>query len=484
MLNRFVWSVAVGWTAVVGVLMAVNIQGNKYHAAETALTQARSVFQRDVMYRQWNATYGPVYVRVDRGVAPNPYLTGTPPRDITTTTGEKLTQVNPAYMTRLVFEMAARDYGLKEHITSLHPVRPENKPDAWEVEALKAFERGREEISSVEQMDGEPYLRMMKPLVTDRECLQCHQQQGYREGDIRGGISITVPMEPLYRLAQKRIRADSLSFAFLWLVGLGGIMMGAKRIRLAMEQRDRSEQEVLVLNQSLQERKDELESANRELESFNYTVSHDLQSPLSTIGGFCNLIQELPVEKHPEKCARYSGIIYKETQRMEKLIKALLDFSRVSRVEPTRLAVNLSQVALDIAEELRRTDAARSATFRIEENITVMGDPILLRIVMQNLLGNAWKYTGKQTEAEIRFGAMKQDHEQVLFVQDNGAGFKKENAGRIFAAFQRLHTDKEFEGTGIGLATVKRIITRHNGRIWAEGEAGKGATIYFTLPGA
>jgi len=118
----------------------------------------------------------------------------------------------------------------------------------------------------------------------------------------------------------------------------------------------------------------------------------------------------------------------------------------VSRVEPTRIAVDLSQMAMGIAEELRSTDMARSTTFRIEKNITVMGDPILLRIVMQNLLGNAWKYTGKQTEAEIRFGAMKQDHEQVLFVQDNGAGFEKENAGRIFAAFQRLHTDKEFEG--------------------------------------
>lgn len=483
LLNRFVWSMAVGWTAVVGVLIAVNIQNNRLQAAETALNEARSNFQRDVIYRHWNASYGPIYVRVSRGVLPNPYLTETPARDITTTTGEKLTQVNPAYMTRLVFELAARDYGVKGHITSLRPMRPENSPDAWEVEALKAFERGRDEISSVEQMDGDPYLRMMKPLVTDRECLHCHQKHGYREGDIRGGISFAVPMEPLYRIAQKNILVSSLSFAFLWLVGLGGLMTGAKRIRRAMEQRDRAEQEVFVLNQSLQARSNELECANRELESFNYTVSHDLQSPLSTIGGFCNLIRELPAEKHTEKCARYSDIIYQEAQRMEKLIKTLLDFSQLSRVEPRRLAVNLSQVVLDIAEELRRTDATRSTTFRIEENITVMGDPMLLRIVMQNLLANAWKYTSKQKQAEIRFGAMQQDREQVLFVQDNGAGFAQENAGRIFDAFQRLHTDKEFKGTGIGLATVKRIITRHNGRVWAEGEADKGATFYFTLPG-
>jgi light-regulated signal transduction histidine kinase (bacteriophytochrome) len=121
-------------------------------------------------------------------------------------------------------------------------------------------------------------------------------------------------------------------------------------------------------------------------------------------------------------------------------------------------------------------------TFQIGEHITVLGDPVLLRVVMQNLLANAWKYTAKKKEPRIVFGAMQQDQEQVIFVQDNGAGFPREEAGRIFEAFHRLHNEKEFRGTGIGLATVKRIITRHNGRVWAEGDTGRGATIYFTLP--
>jgi signal transduction histidine kinase len=484
LLNRFVWSIAAGWTIVVGVLIAVSIHSNRLQSEETALTQARSNFQRDVIYRHWSAKYGPLYVRINKGISPNPYLTGIPDRDITTTTGEKLTQVNPAYMNRLVFDLAAKEYGIKGHITSLLPGRPENSPDAWEVEALKAFEAGKGEISSIERLDGQPFLRMMRPLVAEKECLGCHQKHGYHEGEIRGGISVGVPMEPLYRIARKDILVSSLSFAFLWLIGLIGIMTGTKRIRRAMEQRERAEQEAVVLNQSLQARKDELEAANRELESFSYTVSHDLQSPLSTISGFCNLIQELPIEKHPEKCARYTGIMHREIQRMENLIKTLLDFSRLSRVEPRRRAVNLSQVAHEISRELQGLDPARSVVFRIEEDITVIGDPMLLRIVMQNLLGNAWKYTGKQKEAVIRFGAIKQDQEQAFFVQDNGAGFEKNKAGRVFDAFQRLHKDEEFKGTGIGLATVKRIITRHNGRVWAEGEPGKGAAIYFTLPEA
>lgn len=482
LLNRFVWSVAVGWTVTVIALMALNVRTNRTQAVETALTQARSNFQRDIIYRHWNASYGPLYARVNRGIEPNPYLAGMPGRDITTTSGEKLTLVNPAYMNRLVFELAARQYGVRGHITSLQPVRPENKPDAWEIKALKAFAAGVNEIHSVENVDGSPHLRMMRPLVTDGECLSCHRKHGYHEGDIRGGISVAVPMAPLNRIARKNIIVSASSFAFLWLVGLAGIMTGAKRIQRAMQQRERAEQEVIVLNRSLLARKEELEAANRELESFSYTVSHDLRSPLSTIGGFCNLIQELPQEKHTEKCGRYTGIMFKEIQRMESLIKTLLDFSRLSRVEPARASVDLSQMAREIAADLQRSAPERPASFIIEENITVTADPTLMRVVMQNLLGNAWKYTAKQKLAEIRFGAKEQDHERVIFVRDNGAGFEKDKAGRVFDAFQRLHKDEEFKGTGIGLATVKRIITRHNGSVWAEGEPGKGATIYFTLP--
>jgi signal transduction histidine kinase len=482
LLKRYAWGLATGWTLVVGLLLTLNVRNERQQAAETALTQARSNFQRDVIYRHWNAKYGPVYVPVGKGVAPNPYLAGTPDRDITTTKGKVLTLVNPAYMTRLVYELAARDYGVKGHVTSLRPVRPENSPDAWEAEALKTFLQDRDEVHSLELVEGALYLRMMKPLVTGKECLPCHQKHGYRAGEIRGGISVAVPMEPLYRIAEKNILVSSLSFTFLWLVGIGGIMTGASQLRRTMAERYRAEQEISRLNQSLLARKEELESANRELEAFGYTVAHDLRSPLTTIGGFCNLIQGLPAEKHLEKCPRYTARISRQILHMDKLIRTLLDFSRLTGIEPKRQTVDLSALAREISEELRRTDRERSVTFQIGEHITVPGDPALLRIVMQNLLANAWKFTVAQKESRIVVGAMQQDQEQVIFVKDNGAGFPREKAGRIFEAFQRLHSEKEFSGTGIGLATVKRIIIRHNGRVWAEGDTGRGATIYFTLP--
>ncbi len=480
-LKRYAWGLATGWTLAAVALIAINVRHERLLAAETALTQARSNFQRDIIYRQWNATYGPIYVPVDKGIVSNPYL-NTPGKDVITTAGKKLTQVNPAYMSRLVFDLAGREYGVKGHITSLKPVRPENRADAWETKALKAFEAGAPEISSVEYFEGAEHLRMMKPLVTERECLQCHAAQGYRVGDIRGGISVAVPMEPLYAVARRNILVSSAGIAFLWLVGFGGILFGAVHLNRTITQRDKAEEAVIALNQSLMARTEELKAANRELESFGFTVSHDLRSPLATVGGFCGLIREIPPEKHLEKCAKYTGVIEKEVLRMGKLIDTLLDFSRAARAEVKRESVDLGRIAAEIAEDLKRSDPGRAAAFTIAESATVQGDPVLLRVVMQNLLHNAWKYTGKNKDAEITFGITEDQGERVYFVKDNGAGFAGEQADGIFEAFHRLHTDKEFEGSGIGLATVRRIISRHDGRVWAEGAVGKGATFYFTIP--
>ncbi len=467
LLKRYAWGLAAGWTVVVVALITFSVHHEQRQASDTALTQARSLVQRDVIYRDWNARYGPLYART-ASVNPNPYLAETPARDVTTTGGETLTQVNPAYMSRLVFDLADREYGVFGHITSLRPVRPENRPDAWEAAALQAFARGADEVSSLEKMHGATYLRMMKPLVAEEECLPCHRKHGYRAGDIRGGISVAVPMEPLSSISRRQILVNTLSFSVLWLLGLCGIGIGALQLGRTVEQRDMAEKE--------------LQAAVRELDSFSATVSHDLRSPLATIGGFCQLIQRLPEDRHPEKCSAYTEIIARECGRMENLIHALLDFARLSRAAVRREAVDLSRLAAEVSAELRRSAPGRQATVTIDESAQADGDPALLRVVLSNLLGNAWKYTARSEKAEIEFGVMKRDGERIFFVRDNGAGFDPDQANRIFEAFHRLHSAAEFPGTGVGLATVKRIIARHGGRIWAEGSVGKGATFYFTLP--
>lgn len=245
--------------------------------------------------------------------------------------------------------------------------------------------------------------------------------------------------------------------------------------------RKRAEEEIEILYNNLLVRAFDLEAANKELEAFNYTVSHDLRKPLTIINGYCQAILELFAGNLNPQCKEYLREIYDWTLRMNQLIDALLNFSRLSHSELHEETVNLSEIAQVVAGGLRHMEPARRITFRITEGITVKGDANLLQVVLENLLGNAWKYTGNQLEAVIEFGQIEVEGKPAWFVRDNGSGFNMEYAEKLFIPFQRLPGTDEFKGHGIGLATVERIIRRHGGRVWAEGEVGKGATIYFTL---
>ncbi|WP_026842042.1 sensor histidine kinase [Citrifermentans bremense] len=479
-LKYYEWGLAAGWTLVIAVLLMINLRHERSQAIETARTQARSDYQRDVIYRHWNATFGAVYAPVSPRVHPNQYLARFPERDIVTTDGRRLTWVNPAYMTRLALELASETYGVKGHITSLRPIRPENFPDPWERDALASFTNGSREADSVEEMGGASYLRLMKPLVTEKECLKCHGDQGYRIGDIRGGLSVAVPMEPLWAIARQNSLLSAMSFSILWLLGLAGICVGAGSLRRTIAERNEAERRTRALNADLLARTTELEAANRELDAFCSAVSHDLRSPLTVIDGFCNLIREAP-ELSAEDSRSYAGIMLSSTQKMERLITTLLNFSRIVRNEIKSTMVDMTALSREIETELRLAEVQRKAVFCIAEGLEAQGDPDLLRVVMQNLLGNAWKYTRTRPVAEIEVGMREIGGESQIFVRDNGIGFDNAVAGGIFEAFQRLPNAAEFAGTGIGLATVKRIIARHGGRIGCEGETGKGATFFFTL---
>ncbi len=231
----------------------------------------------------------------------------------------------------------------------------------------------------------------------------------------------------------------------------------------------------------LRESNERLEAANRDLEAFGYTVSHDLRSPLTCINGYCQLLLELCSASFDEQCTGFIKDISDAADRMEHLVTTILNFSQLARKEIDRQTVSLSRLARTISLDLRMRQPDRTVTFEIEEGVEVGGDLKLLQVVLENLIGNAWKYSGKQEEARIEFGTTEYEGKPVCFVRDNGAGFDMSQADKLFSAFERLHSSSEFEGIGIGLATVQRIIERHGGRVWAEGEVGKGATFYFTL---
>lgn len=241
-------------------------------------------------------------------------------------------------------------------------------------------------------------------------------------------------------------------------------------------------QEVQETSRSLETANLELKLVNRELESFCYSVSHDLRSPLRTIDGFSQALLEDYGDKLDDAGRASLARVRAASQRMSQLIDDLLNLSRVTRGEMHRETVNLSALAQSIAAELLATGPDRRVKFSIDAGLTTQGDAPLLRVALENLLGNAWKYTSRHEQACIEFGRCEEQAQQhVFFVRDDGAGFDSTYADRLFGAFQRLHGATEFPGTGIGLATVQRIIYRHGGRIWAAGAVEKGATLYFTL---
>ncbi|HTU33238.1 MAG TPA: ATP-binding protein [Candidatus Acidoferrum sp.] len=249
-----------------------------------------------------------------------------------------------------------------------------------------------------------------------------------------------------------------------------------------IEARDRSLQashEELELRVS--QRTAELTAANKELESFSYSVSHDLRAPLRSIDGFSLALLEDYADKLDDEGKSHLTRIRAATARMAVLIDDLLNLARVARAELNRQPVNLSAMASSVVDELRKTGPDRRVDFVVQDCLETAGDGRLLRVVLENLLGNAWKYTSKRPSARIEFAKRQLNGEAAYFVTDDGAGFDPAYAGRLFGAFQRLHGVNEFPGTGVGLATVQRIIHRHGGRIWAEGAVGKGATFYFTL---
>jgi light-regulated signal transduction histidine kinase (bacteriophytochrome) len=242
--------------------------------------------------------------------------------------------------------------------------------------------------------------------------------------------------------------------------------------------------QLVATNEALRQAKAAAEVANRELESFSYSVAHDLRAPLRSINAFTEILLEDCADRLDEEGKAHLGYIRQSTRQMAELIDGLLELSRITRSELRWEEVDLGELAHDVMAELRRGDPARHVEVQIASGLVAEGDPRLLRTVLQNLLGNAWKFTGNSDPARIEFGCEVSIDRPSFFIRDNGAGFDMAYASKLFGAFSRLHSEREFPGTGIGLATVQRIIHRHDGHIWAEGAIGSGATFHFTIGSA
>ena len=300
-------------------------------------------------------------------------------------------------------------------------------------------------------------------------------------GQISGYVGLCYDITERKRI-QERLRAINEELE-------QGVKQRTTDLQIKSEELEQSQQALMNLVEDMNDKAAALETTNnrlaavnKELESFSYSVSHDLRTPLRAIDGFSRILLEDYADKLDADGRDNLRRVCAASQRMGQLIDDLLNLSRVTRSEMRRCPVNLSETAAQISAELRAASPLRAVACHVQPGLAAEGDPNLLRVVLENLLGNAWKFTAKQPAPVIEFGTTERHGTPAFFVRDNGAGFNMAYAGKLFGAFQRLHAATEFPGTGIGLATVQRIIHRHGGRIEAESAPGQGATFYFTLP--
>jgi light-regulated signal transduction histidine kinase (bacteriophytochrome) len=245
--------------------------------------------------------------------------------------------------------------------------------------------------------------------------------------------------------------------------------------------RKKTEEKIKKLNENLLRHTTELAAINKELEAFSYSVSHDLRAPLRSIDGFSQALLEDYSDKLDEEGKDYLIRVRKATQHMGNIIDDLLKLSRITRRTLDTEKVNLGDLSKSIIDDLQKKESDRKVKVSIDDDLTVMGDKQLLNMALENIIENAWKFTNKKSNAKIEIGKTKKNNKDVFFVRDNGAGFDMNYVDKLFVPFRRLHSNDEFEGIGIGLGIVNRIIHRHGGEIWAEGREGEGATFYFSL---
>jgi light-regulated signal transduction histidine kinase (bacteriophytochrome) len=262
-----------------------------------------------------------------------------------------------------------------------------------------------------------------------------------------------------------------------------GKTVGAVMVFHDITARRQSEEEIRKANEDLQEHAGRLEAAYKELESFSYSVSHDLRAPLRAISGFTRMILDEQGASFDRETGRKFAVIQENAEKMGRLIDDLLRLSRLSRAELRRSVIDMEKVVAEVLEEIRMAEPERVFELRIHDLPPVHGDPTLIHQLLANLLSNAVKFTRDKEKATIEIGGVTRVHDRLYYVTDNGVGFDMQYYCKLFGVFQRLVSHRQFEGTGVGLAIAHRIIQRHGGRIWAEGKPQEGATFYFTLPG-
>ena len=486
------------WGLAVAVSLSRHDSDIQTQSLAVATEGARNLFRMVVLTRAWNAGHGGVYVPVSDRVQPNPYLKH-PRRDLTTDDGQRLTMINPAFMTRQISELAQKKGGTVFHITSLKPIRPGNAPDAWERRALTAFEAGQQEMIEVVRTDGAALLRYMAPLKVDPPCMACHAMQGYQVGDIRGGISVTQAFAPIQQASAHALIQTRWQHAgvFLLVALLGWLMLELLRRRwhdlaknlAALEQARGAMQSA---NMELAQARDAAEEASRAKSAFMGAMSHELRTPLNGILGFAHLLQHAEL---PTKARDHARHIAEQGSHLLGLIDEVMEFTRLETLDrPQRRGrVELAMVLAGLAEELRRAGTDKGLSVRIDLPadlpLRVAGEAEWLAGCLRPLIHNAVKFTeagevGLGVRGEGGGGGEGAPFRLVVTVHDSGVGIDEADHGKLFQPFRQTDdsTTRRFHGLGLGLAISARYAALLGGHLDFDSKPGEGSRFCLDWP--
>ena len=482
-LKSYVLILAVIWTIIFAVSLAWNMVQIEHNALSSARIQARAAYNKDLIYRRWNTSHGGVYVPVTEMTQPNPYLSGIDEKDITTLSGKQLTLINPATMTRNVFELTKVEYGLRGHITSLNPIRAENAPDPWEAKALRAFEKGEREISSIEEIESQEYMRLMSPLITEKKCLKCHAKQGYKEGDIRGGISVSVPMGPLRAIAHKNEITLVLAHALLWLAGLAGGGLGAWRLKESKSECKRTRESGEKAYTRLEEQSALLAQSEKTaaVGTLVAGTAHELNNPLTAVLNFSAHCRK-HTSKDDELYPVLEDIEY-EAKRCADIVRNLATFSDIGQDDDVYEKASLAKIIGRVFELLswRIENEGISTTLDVAEDTPdIWMNTTAVQQLILNLATNAFDALEGSEKKEFNVDIHREGQFVRMTISDTGCGIAAESLGLIFDPF--FTTKPVGQGVGLGLSACQGIIKAHGGQISCQSKLGAGTKFIILLP--